>query len=89
MANVEATSKEAEVQTGCTHVETTKESNLGDLTEVLDAATVIDRKAERALKLKSDLLLLPIMSLTYLVAYLVSHFLALSFRQLLTTPGPK
>ena len=31
-----------------------------------------NKKAERALKLKSDLLILPIMSLTYLTAYLVS-----------------
>ncbi|OQU96216.1 hypothetical protein CLAIMM_02327 [Cladophialophora immunda] len=33
-------------------------------------AEVVDKKAERALKLKSDFLILPIMSLTYLIAYM-------------------
>lgn len=36
-------------------------------------AEVVNKQAERALKLKSDFLILPIMSLTYLIAYMVSH----------------
>lgn len=55
------------------HIETTTKSYLGNPSvKVLEAGADLDKRAERVLKLKSDLLLLPIMSLTYLVAYLVS-----------------
>ena len=46
--------------------------------DIPDASHVIDKKAERTLKLKSDFLLLPIMSLTYLTAYLVCYSSAIA-----------
>jgi hypothetical protein len=43
-----------------------------------------DNRTERSLKLKADLLIVPIMSLTFLVAYMVSPVLRLSLRPQLT-----
>jgi hypothetical protein len=75
MAKEEASDKEREFEFhgNSAHVEAKAISGPDDLTDIPDAAAVIDKKAERALKLKTDFLILPIMSLTYLVAYLVSQ----------------
>lgn len=45
-----------------------------------DDMELVDNRIERSLKLKTDLLIVPIMSLTFLVAYMVSPVLKLSLR---------